>query len=61
MKIKMIAEIDALDQNILARLQRGGSQSLDEITRKVGPSKVPLWNQTRKLFYDPNTTAQYLE
>jgi Lrp/AsnC family transcriptional regulator len=34
---------------ILAELQGDASQSLDEIARKVGSSKTPVWNRIRKL------------
>ena len=40
---------DELDRKILAELQRDASQSLDEIARKVGSSKTPVWNRIRKL------------
>ena len=45
----MAVRIDALDRKILAELQRDGDQSLDEIARKVGSSKTPVWNRIRKL------------
>jgi Lrp/AsnC family transcriptional regulator len=41
--------IDDLDRRILAELQDDASQSLDEIARKVGSSKTPVWNRIRKL------------
>jgi Lrp/AsnC family transcriptional regulator len=41
--------IDATDRKIMAELQRDASQSLDEIARKVGSSKTPVWNRVRKL------------
>lgn len=41
--------IDTLDRNILNQLQEDSSQSLDEIARKVGSSKTPVWNRIRKL------------
>lgn len=41
--------IDAMDRKIMAELQRDASQSLDEIARKVGASKTPVWNRVRKL------------
>ena len=40
---------DELDRKILAELQRDAIQSLDEIARKVGSSKTPVWNRVRKL------------
>ena len=45
----MPASIDAMDRKILAELQRDASQSLDEIARRVGSSKTPVWNRIRKL------------
>lgn len=45
----MTIKIDQLDRNILAQLQEDSSQSLDEIARKVGSSKTPVWNRIRKL------------
>ena len=45
----MSVRIDAVDRKILAELQRDASQSLDEIARKVGSSKTPVWNRIRKL------------
>lgn len=45
----MVVALDDLDRNILAVLQRDASLSLDEIARKVGASKTPVWNRIRKL------------
>ena len=45
----MTVRIDALDRKILNQLQEDASQSLDEIARKVGSSKTPVWNRIRKL------------
>ncbi|MEL7105528.1 MAG: Lrp/AsnC family transcriptional regulator [Pseudomonadota bacterium] len=45
----MSVRIDVLDRKILAELQRDGDQSLDEIARKVGSSKTPVWNRIKKL------------
>ncbi len=45
----MMARIDGLDRKILAQLQEDASLSLDEIARKVGSSKTPVWNRIRKL------------
>ena len=45
----MTYKLDALDRNILTQLQEDASQSLDEIARKVGSSKTPVWNRIRKL------------
>ena len=40
---------DRLDRKILAALQDDASQSLEEIARKVGSSKTPVWNRIRKM------------
>lgn len=45
----MSETLDDLDRRILAELQRDASQSLDEIARKTGSSKTPVWNRIRKL------------
>ncbi len=45
----MAVVLDELDRNILALLQRDSSLSLDEIARRVGASKTPVWNRIRKL------------
>ena len=45
----MSVRIDDLDRRILAELQDDAAQSLDEIARKVGSSKTPVWNRIRKL------------
>ncbi|WP_114965161.1 Lrp/AsnC family transcriptional regulator [Alkalilacustris brevis] len=45
----MTIRIDDLDRKILDELQRDAGQSLDEIARKVGSSKTPVWNRIRKL------------
>lgn len=45
----MAAQIDDLDRKILGTLQSDAAQSLDEIARKVGSSKTPVWNRIRKL------------
>ncbi|SDX24789.1 Lrp/AsnC family transcriptional regulator [Roseicitreum antarcticum] len=41
--------MDDLDRKILSELQDDASQSLDDIARKVGSSKTPVWNRIRKL------------
>lgn len=43
------SDLDALDRKILTELQDDASQSLDDIARKVGSSKTPVWNRIRKL------------
>ncbi len=45
----MVAQLDDLDRKILAELQADAEQSLDEIARKVGSSKTPVWNRIRKM------------
>lgn len=45
----MAASIDELDRKILKELQADASQSLDEIARKIGSSKTPVWNRIRKM------------
>ena len=45
----MEVQIDAMDRNILAQLQEDASQSLDEIAKKTGSSKTPVWNRIKKL------------
>jgi Lrp/AsnC family transcriptional regulator len=45
----MAAQLDEIDRKILAELQEDAGQSLDEIARKVGSSKTPVWNRIRKL------------
>ena len=44
-----MAQLDAIDRKILTELQRDASQSLDDIAKKVGASKTPVWNRIRKL------------
>ena len=45
----MSVRIDETDRKILVELQRDAGQSLDEIARRVGSSKTPVWNRIRKL------------
>jgi len=45
----MQVQLDAIDRKILSELQRDATQSLDEIARKAGSSKTPVWNRIRKL------------
>jgi len=45
----MAAAIDDLDRNILTLLQEDASLPLDEIARRLGASKTPVWNRIRKL------------
>ena len=41
--------LDDLDRNILSLLQQDSSLALDEIARRVGASKTPVWNRIRKM------------
>ncbi|WP_045391048.1 Lrp/AsnC family transcriptional regulator [Falsirhodobacter sp. alg1] len=45
----MVARLDEMDRKILAELQLDAAQSLDEIARKVGSSKTPVWNRIRRM------------
>lgn len=45
----MTVRIDDVDRKILAELQEDAGQSLDDIAKKVGSSKTPVWNRIRKL------------
>jgi Lrp/AsnC family transcriptional regulator len=45
----MAVRLDDMDRKILAALQEDASQSLDEIARKVGSSKTPVWNRIRRM------------
>jgi Lrp/AsnC family transcriptional regulator len=45
----MAARLDEMDRKILAELQEDASQSLDEIAKKVGSSKTPVWNRIKRM------------
>ena len=45
----MVVRMDDMDRKILAELQVNAEQSLDEIARKVGSSKTPVWNRIRRM------------
>ena len=45
----MPVRLDEIDRKILKELQQDASQSLDDIAKKVGSSKTPVWNRIRKL------------
>ncbi|WP_299350197.1 Lrp/AsnC family transcriptional regulator [uncultured Shimia sp.] len=45
----MALRIDEMDRKILEELQRDAAQSLDEIAKRVGSSKTPVWNRIRKM------------
>jgi Lrp/AsnC family transcriptional regulator len=41
--------LDNIDKKILTELQIDASQSLEDIAKKVGASKTPVWNRIKKL------------
>ena len=45
----MAMRLDETDRKILAEMQADASQSLDEIAKKIGSSKTPVWNRIRKM------------
>jgi Lrp/AsnC family transcriptional regulator len=45
----MNVRIDDVDRKILQALQQDASRSLDDIAKKIGSSKTPVWNRIRKL------------
>lgn len=45
----MSVRLDDMDRKILAALQEDASLSLDEIARRVGSSKTPVWNRIRRM------------
>ena len=45
----MAVRLDEMDRKILGELQAEASQSLDEIARKVGSSKTPVWNRIKRM------------
>ena len=45
----MAAALDELDRNILSLLQQDAGLPLDDIARRVGASKTPVWNRIRKM------------
>ncbi len=45
----MATALDDLDRNILALLQTDATLPLDEIARRLGASKTPVWNRIRKM------------
>lgn len=54
----MAVALDELDRNILALLQQDCSLALDEIARRLGASKTPVWNRIRKLKASGVITAE---
>ncbi|MFT7057969.1 MAG: Lrp/AsnC family transcriptional regulator [Pseudorhodobacter sp.] len=45
----MAARLDEIDRKILAELQADAAQSLDEIAKKIGSSKTPVWNRIKRM------------
>ena len=45
----MSVQLDEVDRKILTELQEDSGQSLDEIARRVGSSKTPVWNRIRRM------------
>lgn len=45
----MAFQLDNVDKKILYELQIDASQSLEDIAKKVGASKTPVWNRIKKL------------
>ncbi len=45
----MKGQMDQIDRKILAELQQDTSLPLEEIAKRVGSSKTPVWNRIRKL------------
>ena len=45
----MSIRIVDIDRKILSELQADAARSLDEIAKRVGSSKTPVWNRIRKL------------
>jgi Lrp/AsnC family transcriptional regulator len=43
------ARLDALDRKILAALQEDSRLPLEELARRLGASKTPVWNRIRRL------------
>jgi Lrp/AsnC family transcriptional regulator len=54
----MAARLDDIDRKILAELQADAAQSLDEIARKIGSSKTPVWNRIKRMKDDGVITRQ---
>lgn len=41
--------MDDLDRKILIELQRDATAALDDVAKRVGSSKTPVWNRIRKM------------
>jgi Lrp/AsnC family transcriptional regulator len=48
-KRRMAVRLDEMDRKILGALQDDASQSLDDIARRVGSSKTPVWNRIKRM------------
>ena len=46
---KISMNLDKLDKRILGELQKDAGQSLEEIAKRVGSSKTPVWARIRKM------------
>ena len=46
---EVMAAMDAIDKNNLARLQENAAQPVGEIARKVGLSVTPCWRRIQRL------------
>ena len=45
----MAFQLDNVDKKILSELQIDAYQSMEDIAKKVGASKTPVWNRIKKL------------
>lgn len=45
----MKSPLDALDLKILSSVQQNADLSIDELAKKLGSSKTPVWNRLKKL------------
>ena len=45
----MARQLDALDRKILAVMQEDAGLPLEEIARRVGASRTPVWNRIRRM------------
>jgi len=46
---EMVIQLDGVDRKILAAMQEDASLPLDEIAKRAGASRTPVWNRIRKL------------
>ncbi len=45
----MAGQLDAIDRKILAVMQEDAGLPLEEIARRVGASRTPVWNRIRRM------------